>query len=235
MARRFVPVNINGENMSKFSHQSWSRNVGLFEKIMTLPFNKELMDGTLSQSRFKHYMIQDAYYLEGFARALSFASAKGHNVDHIVHFADAAQTAILVERSLHADFFVKFGVSRETFETAEPTPVCEHYISYIIRVAALEPFEVLLAALLPCFWIYREVGRKIHERAAPNNPYKAWIDTYAGEEFEKAVDSMISVVDGVARDVSPRTLKGMHHAFRRSTQLEWMFWDSAYLEKGWPV
>ncbi len=221
--------------MSTFSHDAWSNNLEIFEKIMKMPFNKELMDGTLSQSRFKHYMIQDAHYLEGFARALSFASAKGHNADHIVHFAGAAQTAIIVERSLHADFFVKFGVSKEEFEAAEPTPVCEHYVSYLLRVAALEPFEVLLAALLPCFWIYREVGREIHERAADNNPYQAWIDTYAGEEFEKAVDSIISVVDDVARDASPRVLKAMHHAFTRATQLEWMFWDSAYLEKAWPV
>jgi thiaminase/transcriptional activator TenA len=180
-------------------------------------------------------MIQDAHYLEGFARALSFASAKGHVADHIAHFAGAAQTAIIVERRLHADFFVNFCVSKDEFAATESTPICEHYVSYLIRVAALEPFEVLLAALLPCFWIYREVGRKIHEQASPNNPYQAWIDTYAGEEFEKAVDSIIYIVDQVAIDVSPRTLQAMHHAFVRATQLEWMFWDSAYLEKVWPV
>lgn len=235
MARRFVPVNINGENMIKFSQDAWNRNLGRFEKIVKMPFNNELMDGTLSQSRFKHYMIQDAHYLEGFARALSFASVKGHHVDHIVHFAGAAQTAIIVERSLHANFFIKFDVSREEFEATEPTPVCDHYVSYLIRVAALEPLEILLAALLPCFWIYREVGRQIHKGSAHDNPYQAWIETYAGEEFEKAVDSIISVVDDVASHVSPRTLQAMHQSFTRATQLEWMFWDSAYLEKGWPV
>lgn len=221
--------------MNKFSTDAWARNRGIYEKILKLPFNTELMAGTLSQSRFKHYMIQDAHYLEGFARALSFASAKGHDVDHIVHFASAAQTAIIVERSLHADFFVKFGVSSDEFKAAEPTPVCDHYVSYLIRVAALEPFEVLLAALLPCFWIYREVGREIHSKAATHNPYQAWIDTYAGEEFAEAVDAVISTVDNVAGEVSPRTLQAMHHAFKRATQLEWMFWDSAYSEKAWPV
>lgn len=221
--------------MNKFSTDAWARNRGIYEKILKLSFNTELMAGTLSQSRFKHYMIQDAHYLEGFARALSFASAKGHDVDHIVHFASAAQTAIIVERSLHADFFVTFGVSSDEFRAAEPTPVCDHYVSYLIRVAALEPFEVLLAALLPCFWIYREVGREIHSKAAIHNPYQAWIDTYAGEEFAEAVNAVISTVDDVAADVSPRTLQAMHHAFKRATQLEWMFWDSAYSEKAWPV
>lgn len=221
--------------MEPFSASAWQCNLTIYEEILEMPFNAELMDGTLTQTRFKHYMIQDAHYLEGFARALSLVSAKGQHADHIVHFAGAAQTAIIVERSLHADFFTKFGISKEAFESAEPTPVCEHYVSYLLRVAALELFEVALAALLPCFWIYREVGKHIHGRARANNPYQAWIDTYAGEEFEKAVDAVIAVVDDIATHASPRTLQAMHHAFMRAAQLEWMFWDSAYRDEAWPV
>ncbi len=221
--------------MGSFSQSAWQRNLTIYEEILEIPFNTELMEGTLTQSRFKHYMVQDAHYLEGFARALSLASAKGQHADHIVHFAGAAQTAIIVERSLHADFFKQFGITNEAFAAAEPTPVCEHYVSYLLRVAALEPFEVALAALLPCFWIYREVGKHIHARAARDNSYQAWIDTYAGAEFEQAVDAVIAVVDEVAIYAAPRTLEAMHHAFMRATQLEWMFWDSAYREEAWPV
>src|SRR6056297_226999 len=127
-----------------------------------MPFNRELAEGALSRERFQHYMIQDAHYLEGFGRALSLASAKGHSADHVVHFAVAAQTAIIVERSLHAEYFAKFDVSAADFASTEPTPVCEHYVSYLLRTATLDPFEVVLAAVLPCFWIYREVGKAIY-------------------------------------------------------------------------
>ena len=178
--------------MTTFSAQAWQRNLTAYERILALPFNRELTAGILAEEKFRHYMIQDAHYLEGFARALSLVSAKGQTADHIVHFAMAAQTAIVVERSLHADYFGKFGVSPDDFAAAEPTPVCEHYVSYLLRVTALEPFEVGLAALLPCFWIYREVGRHIHQAAVEPNPYQAWIDTYAGAEFEAAVDAAIT-------------------------------------------
>lgn len=218
-----------------FSAEAWRRNLQVYEKILEMPFNRELASGQLRADRFQHYMIQDAHYLEGFARALSLASAKGIDADHVVHFAGAAQTAIVVERSLHADYFTAFGVSTKDFAAAEPSPVCEHYVSWLLRTAALEPFEVVIAALLPCFWIYREVGRHILARAAKPNPYQAWIDTYAGEEFEVAVDQVIAVADGIARHVSPRTLAAMHRAFGRATQLEWMFWDSAYRLGEWPV
>ena len=167
--------------------------------------------------------------------ALSLASSKGLNADHVVHFAGAAQTAIVVERSLHADYFSRFGISPADFAATEPTPACEHYVSYLLSVAALRSFEVTLAALLPCFWIYREVGKHILAHAAAPNPYQAWIDTYAGVEFDKAVDAVIAVTDAVAANASPTGLAAMHHAFSRATQLEWMFWDSAYQLRSWPV
>ncbi len=108
--------------MPKFSTESWARNLPLYEKILAMPFNAELAAGILSEDRFRHYMIQDAHYLEGFARALSMASAKGQTADHVVHFAGAAQVAIVVERSLHADYFTKFGITPDAFKGTEPTP-----------------------------------------------------------------------------------------------------------------
>lgn len=218
-----------------FSSDAWQKNLPIYETILQMPFNRELAEGVLSKERFQHYMIQDAHYLEGFGRALSLASAKGHSADHVVHFAAAAQTAIIVERSLHADYFSQFSISGEAFAATEPTAVCEHYVSYLLRIAALEPFEVILAAILPCFWIYREVGKDIYARATGNNPYRAWIDTYAGEEFERAVDDVIRVTDTAAEHASQRTVDSMHHVFRRAVQLEWMFWDSAYNRMSWPI
>ena len=221
--------------MPAFSTSAWQQNLPLYEAILAMPFNAELAAGKLSLDRFRHYIIQDAHYLEGFARALALAAAKADTTDHVVQFAEAAKTAIIVERGLHADYFVKFGISSADFAATPPTPTCDHYVSYLLRIAALEPFPVVLAALLPCFWIYLEVGKNIHARAATPNPYQAWIDTYAGEEFENAVRAVIATTDEVAGRASDDTLAAMHTAFTRATQLEWMFWDSAYRLADWPA
>lgn len=218
-----------------FSASAWQLHLPIYQSILDLPFNRELAAGTLAPARFRHYMIQDAHYLEGFARALSLASARGWHADHVVHFAKAAEVAILVERSLHADYFVHFGITPADFAATEPTPVCDHYVSFLLRTCALDDFEVGLAALLPCFWIYREVGRHIHARAAGPNPYRAWIDTYAGIEFEQAVDAVIEIVDTVAAAASARTREKMSAAFRQASRLEWLFWDSAWREAAWPL
>jgi thiaminase/transcriptional activator TenA len=221
--------------MSNFSASAWSANLTLYEQILAMPFNQQLCAGTLSEIRFQHYIVQDAHSLEGFARALALAAAKAPNADQIVHFAGAAQTAILVERNLHSDFFDRFGIMAADFAAARPTPACDHYVSYLLRVAALDPFEVALAALLPCFWVYREVGKHIHAEAAAGNPYQTWIDTYAGEDFEQAVDAVIAASDEAAATASPALQVRMYGAFTRAVQLEWMFWDSAYREATWPV
>ena len=218
-----------------FSAEAWDRNAHVYEVIRTMPFNAALAAGSLSEARFKHYITQDAHYLIGFGRALTLAGAKAPNPDRIVQFAKSAEGAIVVERALHGSFFQHYGITSEVFAQTPLSPACHHYVSYLIATAYAEPYEVLLGALLPCFWIYAEVGRDIHSRAAAANPYQAWIDTYAGEEFHAAVRAVIDAADEVAAAASPPLRERMHAAFTRATQLEWVFWDSAYRLATWPV
>ena len=219
---------------ASFSHEAWSRNAGLYEAIRTMPFNADLAAGVLSEARFRHYITQDAHYLVGFGRALALAAAKAPNPDRIVQFAKAAEVAVVVERTLHGSFFEQFAITPETFAQTPLSPTCHHYVSYLLATAYAEPYEVVLGALLPCFWIYAEVGRHIHARAAQPNSYQAWIDTYAGDEFHDAVRAVIDATDEVAREASPTLRDRMHGAFTRATQLEWAFWESAYQLQAWP-
>jgi thiaminase/transcriptional activator TenA len=218
-----------------FSRQAWERNAPIYEIIRTMPFNAELAAGTLSEARFKHYITQDAHYLIGFGRALTLAAAKAPDPDRIVQFAKSAEGAIVVERALHGSFFLRYGITAEVFAATPLSPACHHYVSYLVATGHADPYEVLLGALLPCFWIYAEVGRDIHARAAPANPYQAWIDTYAGDEFHAAVRGVIEATDEAAAAASPPLRARMHAAFTRATQLEWIFWDSAYRMETWPV
>ncbi|MBE7245210.1 MAG: TenA family protein [Actinomycetospora chiangmaiensis] len=218
-----------------FSREAWAANAAAYETIRTMPFNAELAAGSLPRDRFRHYIVQDAHYLIGFGRALSLAAAKAPEPDLIVQFARAAEEAIVVERALHGGFFRDYGIGPESFAATPLTPACDHYVCYLLATAYAEPYEVVCAALLPCFWIYKAVGDDIFARAAPDNPYRAWIDTYAGADFAAAVAAMIAATDQAARDASPAVRARMHRAFAHATRLEWMFWDSAYRDAAWPL
>ena len=218
-----------------FSREAWERNAHAYDAIRTMPFNAELATGVLSADRFKHYITQDAHYLIGFSRALAIAAAKAPQPDRIVQFAKAAEVAIVVERALHSSFFAQFDIAPRTFAETPLSPTCHHYVSYLQATAYAEPYEVVLGALLPCFWIYAEVGREIHANAAPSNPYQAWIATYAGEEFHSAVRAVIEATDEAADGASTSMRELMHAAYKQATQLEWAFWDSAYRLEAWVI
>src|SRR5258708_14170995 len=86
--------------------------------------------------------------------------------------------ACAVERGLRERYGGEFGVDPASLAMAEPSPDCLGYTSFLLATAYHEPWEVLVAALLPCFWLYWDVGTSIAQGAAAANPYRAWIHTY---------------------------------------------------------
>jgi thiaminase/transcriptional activator TenA len=218
-----------------FTDQLWVEAAPVLRAIEAHPFVSELAGGVLSRQRFQHYMIQDALYLRGFGRVLAYGALKAPDAEQILHFSQAAETAIVVERALHAGFLDQFGVDPGTAEAAETSPACAAYVNHLLATATVSGFAQTAAALLPCFWIYQDVGSRIAAAAPLGNPYQAWIDTYAGEAFAAAVTRMRAVVDAEAEDAGARGRTEMRAAFLRSCRYEWMFWDSAWRLESWPV
>ena len=149
-------------------------------------------------------MLQDAHYLTYFARALAVTAARAPDNDALIQFAGSAREAVVVERALHEGFFKDYGISPAEAAATEPSPTCAHYTHYLLALAYNAPYEVAVAALLPCFWIYWEVGKHLLATAQPDNPYQAWIDTYADEAFAAGVRKVIAISDQVAATASPR-------------------------------
>ena len=220
--------------MIRFSDEAWERTRRLREAIHGLPFNTELAAGSLTRERFRGYILQDALYLGRFSRALAIAAAKAPDSDAMQSFAQSALRAVAVEQALHGQYLREFSIDPARIGEAETSPDCLAYTSYLIAAAYHEPWEVLVAALLPCFRIYWDVGCAIAQRAAPENPYRAWIDTYADERFGKAVETAVAVGDRAAAAVTATARAAMLAAFVRACQYEWLFWDGAYQRRGWP-
>jgi thiaminase (transcriptional activator TenA) len=220
--------------MRSFSDEAWRRTTQLREAIHALPFNTELAAGSLPRERFQNYIIQDALYLAQFSRALAIAAARAPDTATMQSFAQSALGAVAVEQALHRRYLQDFGVDPASIGSAEPSPDCLAYTNFLIAAAYHRPWEVLVAALLPCFWIYWDVGCAIARKAAPENPYRAWIDTYADERFGEAVQRVIAASDRAAEAATARTRTEMLAAFVRACQYEWLFWEGAYQRRSWP-
>lgn len=219
--------------MTSFSEAAWQCIARLREAIHALPFNVELSHGSLSRERFQGYIIQDALYLDQYARVLAIAAARSREPQALHTFATSALGVATVERALHERYFAEFGIASAQVAETGPSPDCLNYTSFLTAVAYHEPWEVLLAAVLPCFWLYWDVGCAIARVADQANPYRAWIDTYSDEGFGRSVETVIAITDQVAANCSLQDR--MTTAFIRSSQYEWLFWDGAYQQRGWPV
>lgn len=216
----------------KWSEQAWEKVEPIYNKILAMPFNTELSNGTLPKEKFIFYLAQDAYYLLAFGRTLSAISGRMQNADLVMAFAGFSTGAIFAERSLHESYFVEFGLPSEV----KPTPSTLLYTSYILSQAAYANVEIAVAAVLPCFWIYKAVGDHIFaQQKGEENPYKRWIDMYAGLEFAAAVEKAIDITDELAVQANAAIRQNMLDAFETATRLEWMFWDSAYETEKWKI
>ncbi|MFP9112583.1 thiaminase II [Flavobacterium sp. RHBU_3] len=214
----------------KWSETAWQAALPVYHKITAMPFITELAAGTLDVEKFKYYLQQDAHYLEHFAKALAVTGAKLIDVDAMLQYIRFAEGAVVVERALHDSYFKEFGVVGRV----PVSPACHHYISYLQSVAYGADACVGLAAVLPCFWIYKAVGDYIVSTAkTENNPYKTWIATYAGEDFGLLVEKAIMLTDIAASQATPIQREQMTEAFVYASRLEYMFWDSAYRLEVW--
>lgn len=220
--------------MTRFTEAMWRETAAMRAAIDALPFNRDLAAGTLHPDRFAHYIVQDALYLIEYGRALALAAVTAPSPAQMDRFARATQGALTVERNLHASLFARFGVDPQTAATAEPSPTSLAYTTFLVATAATRPFGETVAALLPCFWVYWDVGRRIAATTAPDNPYQPWIDTYADQGFGEATQAVIEIADAAAARTSETERSAMGRAFHRSIRFEWMFWDSAYRREAWP-
>lgn len=208
----------------KFSESQWNATLPIYNRIIQHPFNTELADGTLDEKRFLFYMEQDAYYLISFSRALALIAGRATSSKTIQQFLNFALGALIAERELHASFLP----SNANCDRIEPSPSCLAYTQFLIATSATAPLEEAVAAVLPCFWIYREVGRHIAKHSNDVNPYKRWIETYSSQEFSDATDQAISILDTFATKCSLETLERMQTSFAYSSLYEWHFWNDAY-------
>ncbi|MBC3786370.1 thiaminase II [Spirosoma utsteinense] len=214
-----------------FTEQLWQDIQPIYDAILNHGFVDELMTGRLPSATFQYYIQQDALYLTDFSRALNQLAARAATADDSLQFTQFAQNAILVERGLHETYFALYDIQPETAKM----PACFAYTNYLLATTSLQSVAVGAAAVLPCFWIYREVGKYIYRQAIRENPYRSWIDTYAGEAFDLSVTQMLALTDRFAEAASPVEQDRMRDAFRMASRLEWYFWNDAYTRHRWLV
>ncbi len=218
-----------------WSSRLWAESEQIYLAILAHPFLTGLSDGSLDPAAFGHYVTQDVHYLRGYARALCVVGAKAPLHTDTAMFARHAAGAVAVELDLHATLLAELGLDSAAVAATPVAPTTRAYTSYLLATAYGGSFADGLAAVLPCYWIYAEIGKALVTRGSPDHRYQRWIDTYAGDEFRAVVTEVLALTDrtgqGLGRDDEARA----RAHFAATARYEWMFWDAAWRRESWQV
>jgi hydroxymethylpyrimidine/phosphomethylpyrimidine kinase len=185
-----------------------------------------LGDGTLPREAFLWYLAQDALYLRDYSRMLAQASRLAPTAAEQAFWAAGAHGAIATELELHTSW-----IAEGALANVQPSPTTTAYLNHLAAAGAAGDYPVLIAALLPCYWLYQDVGTRLHPLSHDEHPYRSWLDTYANEAFAIATERAIEIVTTVAAATDHDTRQRMGRAFHASAVHEREFF-AAPLNRG---
>lgn len=211
-------------------HAEWWQGIaGVRAEIDALPFVRRLADGSLPREAFLDYLAQDALYLREYARVLAEAARLAPTAAEQAFWAQAAHGSIAGELDLHASWLTPAtGISASTFD-AEPSPATTAYLDHLRATAFCGDYGTLIAAILPCFWLYTDLGARLRagefgpQTRDPAHPYASWLQTYADPGFAEANAQAIAIVMEAAAAASAPQRALMWRAFEASSAHERAF------------
>ncbi|WP_394554519.1 bifunctional hydroxymethylpyrimidine kinase/phosphomethylpyrimidine kinase [Agromyces sp. MMS24-JH15] len=235
----------------ELSAEWWDGIADVRSAIDDLPFIRALADGTLDRAAFLAYLAQDARYLRDYARVLADASRLAPDPAAQAFWAKSAHGALVGELGLHASWLgsdalgsdalgrgalgpealdsVASGASGAAAFADEPGRATTAYLDHLLATAARGDYAVLAAAVLPCFWIYVDLGERLAAGAfgeaplATGHPYASWLATYRDPAFADATRDAIGFVTAAGARATPEVRERMRRAFRASAEHELAF------------
>ena len=186
--------------------------------------------------RFTYFIFQDYLYLLDFAQVLCHGGAKSPNLKTLEVFARHALIAIGMTPIEEVQGGKTIGFSAKQLDRLPKGPITEAYTRHLQAVAGGGSLGEIVAAILPCYWIYGEVGRKLY-KGRPGKPkiYREWIETYASEEYWKPLREQIRLMDALGGSARQSAKKLMTSHFLLSSRYEYLFWDQAYNLEKWRI
>lgn len=215
-----------------WSQKAWEKSIPIYKRIISHPFIKELMNGSLPKEKFGFYIQQDALYLQEYGKVMSGIASRLDEPEQAGAFLRFAVDTVEVENALHATFRNELNISKG--EAASPS--CMLYTSFMQNILHTRPVFEAVAAVLPCFTVYMNVGKFIYShQTADANSYRDWINTYSGDLFASSVMLAEKICDHLAHNCSEIQQDKMLEHYLFATKLEWMFWESAYKMEQWEI
>ena len=221
MGAAIPPAVIPARRDEPLSEALWNENRYLALACLQHPFVRGLADGTLDSQAFQRYVAQDAFFLLAFARAYALAAARSSEVETLHAFRELLH-AVAQELELHARYSQTLGID---LQRVSPYPATKAYTDFLLATAWHSRLDEIVAAMTPCMRLYAYLGRELAEQSPPasraSHPYRDWIETYSGAEFQVSAARLEALLDKLATD-----RPALRQAYRYAMECELRFFSA---------
>ncbi|KAL4440642.1 hypothetical protein ABPG77_000351 [Micractinium sp. CCAP 211/92] len=216
--------------------RSVARPGGIFSSVMAHPFLTSLTDGSLPEEVFKGYVVQGCLYLREYSRALAVLASKAPRPGWTAFLGRCVHEAAMEEDTFHKDFlaYYRTTVEKET-RHARLSPYSQLYSSFILATVHERPFCEGLAAVLPCFLLYLEMGKCLLAKGSPHPLYTRFIDRFSGADYEKLSLEVCAIMDQASAELGEAQRQRIADIFTHCCQMELLFFEGAYAQQRWPM
>ena len=130
---------------------------------------------------------------------------------------------------LHVEFCRGWGLTEADMQATPEAPETMAYTRYVLECGHAGDLLDLHVALAPCILGYAEIGLALAPKATADNPYKPWIDMYAGDEYQDAARAEAAQLDSLLqRRGGDGRWPDLKRIFGQATELEAAFWDMGW-------
>lgn len=194
------------------------------------PFVASLAAGTLPRDEFGAWLAQDYLYLVHYARAYALLVYKSGRVADMTANAALLHGLLDGEMSLHRTKLAEYGISPAQIEEIPETLELVAYSRYMLDRGVSGDVLDLAVTLAACLGGYGEIGLRLLRDPATRiegNPYRDWIETYAGAHYHELVRAGLASLEALSRRLGGAArYPALLVQFREAVRLEAAFWGA---------
>ena len=214
------------DELKEMTQDTWDRS-------LNHPFVRGVTDGSLPLEKFKFYILQDIYYLKHYGKVHAFAAAHADDFDVTADLAQKASETAQSELTVHQEHAEILDIKKEEIDNLDPAPTAYAYTSHLYRAALSGSLGEIVAAILPCYWLYADIGLRYQDAEPEPDIYKNWIATYASDWFQESTQDMIQLMNDIASQASEVEKNKFRQQFKIAKEYELGFWEMAYTFEDW--
>ena len=185
--------------------------------------------GDLPETAFRHYLIQDYLFLLHFSRAWGLAIYKSDTLAEMRRAQALVAATLDVEIGLHIEYCRSWGIDTGALGAAPEAMPTVAYTRFVLDRGLAGDRLDLEVVLAPCIVGYAEIAAERMADPATKrdgNPYKSWLDMYAGPEYQALAEEAKAALDEqYGRRGGEGRFPALAAGFTAATRLEADFWQ----------